>query len=368
MIGPLLHLTTPAQWRAALAVGVIAPPSLTQVGFVHLSTPDQVALPADRLFHGRRDLVLLVLDPARIGVEVRLEPGRPTDPPQMRFPHAYGPVPTSAVTAVLPYRPCPDGGFPTPPPPPTDRGVRATLFEPSLLRRVATSELPVTGGVAVLTASVPASHRHNQLLIDGAVDAAQLVIDADRTLGGAGLRHRHALLLGSHLAGTAAELAEHGWDVERGVAMAGPAIATRPDDRVECVDLEALRPMWDARWRRHHPGITDTTVTQLTDRYRAEEPVVDLRYLAVLDDGEVVAGCPLKIDGGTAQLGSLNTDPAHRGRGHGDALVATARALARDAGCDLVVIDAYADDWPRHWYARRGFVEVGESWTVGHAT
>lgn len=60
---------------------------------MHLSTPDQVALPAQRLFAGRSDLVLLVLDPARIdgaGIDVRWEPGVPTDPASMRFPHAYG--------------------------------------------------------------------------------------------------------------------------------------------------------------------------------------------------------------------------------------------------------------------------------------
>jgi uncharacterized protein (DUF952 family) len=32
----------------------------------------------------------------------------------MRFPHAYGPVPTAAVTAVVPYRPRADGGFDAP--------------------------------------------------------------------------------------------------------------------------------------------------------------------------------------------------------------------------------------------------------------
>jgi uncharacterized protein (DUF952 family) len=81
------------------------------VGFVHLSTPEQVALPANRLYHGRSDLMLLVLDPARIDVEVRFEPGVPADPTSMRFPHAYGPVPTSAVVTVQPYRPGPDGEF-----------------------------------------------------------------------------------------------------------------------------------------------------------------------------------------------------------------------------------------------------------------
>jgi uncharacterized protein (DUF952 family) len=107
----LLHLTTPADWAQARTSGAVTPPSLADAGFVHLSTPDQVALPANRLFRGRTDLLLLVLDPARIGVEVRWEPGVPGDPGSMRFPHAYGPVPTAAVVGVLPYAPRGDGSF-----------------------------------------------------------------------------------------------------------------------------------------------------------------------------------------------------------------------------------------------------------------
>jgi uncharacterized protein (DUF952 family) len=110
----LLHLIDPAGWSAAQAAGVIAPPSVAEVGFVHLSTPDQVALPANRLFAGRHDLLLLVLDPRRIGVDVWWEPGVPDDPESMRFPHAYGPVPVGAVRAVLDYRPGADGRFADP--------------------------------------------------------------------------------------------------------------------------------------------------------------------------------------------------------------------------------------------------------------
>ncbi|MBC8092174.1 MAG: DUF952 domain-containing protein, partial [Pseudonocardia sp.] len=111
MTSPLLHLIPTAAWRECLAAGAVAP---TVAEFVHLSTAEQVVLPAGRLFAGRPDLLLLVIDSERIGVPVRWEPGLPTDPAELRFPHAYGPVPTSAVLAVLPYRPRPDGGFDEP--------------------------------------------------------------------------------------------------------------------------------------------------------------------------------------------------------------------------------------------------------------
>ena len=105
----LLHLLTAADWDAARARGTLAP---SGEGFVHLSTPEQVQLPADRLFAGRTDVLLLAVDPT--GLDVRFEPGMPYDPPDMRFPHAYGTVPTSAVVAVTPYSPRSDGTFPPP--------------------------------------------------------------------------------------------------------------------------------------------------------------------------------------------------------------------------------------------------------------
>ena len=69
----------------------------------------------------------------------------------------------------------------------------------------------------------------------------------------------------------------------------------------------------------------------------------------------MVASGQLRVDGATAAVDSVLTDPAARGRGHADAVLARALDLAAGAGCDLVVLEAAADDWPRHWYARRGF-------------
>jgi len=363
---PLLHLVTIEQWRAAVAAGVLAPPSLDQVGFVHLSTAEQVHLPAGRMFPGRPDVWLLVLDPDRLGVEVRYEPGLPTDPTSMLFPHAYGPVPLAAVTAVLPYRPGPDGLFAPPVLPAQTPAGRLSTFEPSLLRRAATEEVPVIGGTAVLTEPYPASYQHNALLLDGEVDTAQVVAESDRVLGGAGLPHRRARLTGDHLAATAAGLARRGWTVLPLIGMTAPVgepVEPVPGQAwAEQVVRPRLRSFWSADWRRNQPGITAAEVTQLIARHDAEETVVDLRHLAVFARFVPVAACILKIDGGTALIDAVTTDPAHRNQGHGDTLLRTARALAAAAGCDLLVLQAVADDWPRQWYARRGFTEATRSW------
>lgn len=111
----LVHLCTDEEWRTAQQMGAHRPPSLAAVGYVHLSTPQQVHLPANRLYAGRTDLVLLHIDAARLSSPVRWEAGVPTDPAGMEFPHLYGPLPADAVISVTAYRPGPDGRFAPPP-------------------------------------------------------------------------------------------------------------------------------------------------------------------------------------------------------------------------------------------------------------
>ncbi|MGF7124928.1 DUF952 domain-containing protein [Rhodococcus sp. BE178] len=110
--GSLLHMCSRDEWATAQRLGERVPPGFDADGFVHLSTPVQVHLPANRLFAGRRDLVLLSLDPDRLGAQVRWEPGVPSDPTSMRFPHLYGPLPVAAVVEVTDYLPDDAGVFP----------------------------------------------------------------------------------------------------------------------------------------------------------------------------------------------------------------------------------------------------------------
>ena len=107
----LVHLCTADEWATAQRRGAHRPPSVTDVGFVHLSAPEQVHLPANRLYAGRTDLMLLRIDAARLTSPVRWEPGLPTDPDGMVFPHLYGELPVAAVIRVTAYVPRDDGTF-----------------------------------------------------------------------------------------------------------------------------------------------------------------------------------------------------------------------------------------------------------------
>ena len=110
----LLHMTTATEWERARRTGRYAAGSLPEQGFLHLSTAEQVSLPANALFAGRRDIVLLCVDRTRLDAELRWESGDPPDPTGMEFPHLYGSLPVPAVRAVVAYRPDDDGVFHAP--------------------------------------------------------------------------------------------------------------------------------------------------------------------------------------------------------------------------------------------------------------
>jgi uncharacterized protein (DUF952 family) len=107
----LVHLCSNEEWAAAQKRGELRPDSLAASGFVHLSKPQQVHLPANRLYAHRTDLVLLRVDAARLSSLVRWEAGTPTDPDGMVFPHLYGALPVQAVINVTPYLPDETGCF-----------------------------------------------------------------------------------------------------------------------------------------------------------------------------------------------------------------------------------------------------------------
>ncbi len=95
----IIHLISGSDWAAAQQAGEWRPPSLAAEGFIHCSRPEQVAATMRRHFPGRSDMLMLVLDPARVTAEIRDEDlyGRGET-----FPHIYGPLNLDAVIEVKP--------------------------------------------------------------------------------------------------------------------------------------------------------------------------------------------------------------------------------------------------------------------------
>jgi GNAT superfamily N-acetyltransferase len=162
----------------------------------------------------------------------------------------------------------------------------------------------------------------------------------------------------------AAELARRGWNTEELLLMGRPAAPAPGGERADVVDQREVHGFWERSWRRDLPDRPDRerVIADLIGREHLNDRVVAVTDLVVREDGEVVASAQLRVDGATAAVDSVLTDPVARGRGHADAVLARALSLAAAAGCDLVVLEAEAADWPRHWYARRGFEALGSVW------
>jgi uncharacterized protein (DUF952 family) len=107
----IYHITRKSDWDTALAAGSYTADSLTTEGFIHCSTAQQVIATANRIFKGKRGLVLLCVDTNKVKPEIRhenLEGGKDL------FPHIYGALDVEAVTAVHDFLPQDDGSFDLP--------------------------------------------------------------------------------------------------------------------------------------------------------------------------------------------------------------------------------------------------------------
>ncbi|SCK08304.1 Uncharacterized conserved protein, DUF952 family [Streptomyces sp. ScaeMP-e48] len=101
----LLHLAEAPLWEAVRGKGTYEMSTrgrtLQEEGFIHLSLPSQLPGVARMLYgDGGPDLVVLVVDPARLTDPIRYEAMKPGGE---EFPHLYGPLPVEAVVEVRPW-------------------------------------------------------------------------------------------------------------------------------------------------------------------------------------------------------------------------------------------------------------------------
>jgi hypothetical protein len=239
---------------------------------------------------------------------------------------------------------------------------RIAAFRASFARRQAEQVVEIPGGAAVLNSAFAASHEHNQLVVDGAPPAAALPALAESTLGH--LPHRRITVLDDEFGALCAPaLTEAGYthEVELLMTRSGPAAV--PDPRATTVTPQELRSAVLLQTRRWMPDGDEETVRQLTDRRTARlRGAPQVHFLAVRDeDGTVGAWTDVYLDPeqGVAEIEEVVTADTHLRRGYADINLATAVHLA--SGCPLVFLIADPDDWPRTWYARRGFTPVGHS-------
>ena len=108
----LYHIADRAAWTAAAAAGEYRVSTrgmtLDEQGFIHCSQRHQLRSVAEQFYTDAGDLVVLVIDSARVPAPIRYEAPAPG---AEEYPHIYGPLPVAAVTTVIPVTRDPAGRF-----------------------------------------------------------------------------------------------------------------------------------------------------------------------------------------------------------------------------------------------------------------
>jgi riboflavin kinase/FMN adenylyltransferase len=96
---PIYKICTTAEWQTAVAAGELIGSEVDiEDGFIHFSTAGQLKETAAKHFCGQTDLMLVEVDPIRLGSALKWEPSRKGD----LFPHLYAPLPVDAAPKAAP--------------------------------------------------------------------------------------------------------------------------------------------------------------------------------------------------------------------------------------------------------------------------
>jgi uncharacterized protein (DUF952 family) len=108
----IYHMCRREEWEAAVRTGRYPGSSQDQAdGFIHFSDRGQIVESAHRHRAGQDGLVLLAVDPAALGPDLKWEPSRGGT----LFPHLYGELPVTAVHSATDLPLGPDGAHVFPP-------------------------------------------------------------------------------------------------------------------------------------------------------------------------------------------------------------------------------------------------------------
>jgi uncharacterized protein (DUF952 family) len=99
---PLIYKIVPeALWREAEPLGRFDGAPIDRAdGYIHFSTAGQARETAAKHFAGQEDLLLVAVDPVRLGAALRYEPSRGG----ALFPHLYSALDLAAVIWIAPLR------------------------------------------------------------------------------------------------------------------------------------------------------------------------------------------------------------------------------------------------------------------------
>jgi ribosomal protein S18 acetylase RimI-like enzyme len=242
---------------------------------------------------------------------------------------------------------------------------RSNDFARWLVERTSTDVVSFRWGNAYLDTEFPRRYDSNFLWVDGAPDdvtADGLVEEAERILGGRGLRHRSVLVDDAPLAQRLGmRFGELGWGIDALALMVLRGEPERPRDLsvAEELPFAELRGLQEEHTRRSHWATGEDIVQMLADHHEKLARTIEARYFGARVEGQLAAMCELYVHGDAAQVESVETLEEFRNRGAASAVVLAAVRAAREAGASWIHLYADANDWPQQWYRRLGFADAG---------
>ena len=228
--------------------------------------------------------------------------------------------------------------------------------------RLADEVRPHPFGAMMRTPSLPRALSATRLVVAGGPaqpDAAELSRAAFSMPGVPGACTRISVddpALGERLE---PELRELGWTVAHNVVMVDTGAWSAEFDHGQIE--EPMGPPLDALLTRIYSAYWDEVMSahmRAFDR-RAVDRLEGRIFTA--PRGEPVATAQLRSLDGVGEVIALNTLGSARRAGHGAVVLAAAVTASRERN-RLTMLAADAADWPREWYRRLGFVEVGDVW------
>jgi GNAT superfamily N-acetyltransferase len=220
------------------------------------------------------------------------------------------------------------------------------------------------GGVAVFADSLPLVHDQNKVLAGPGTrvdDLPELVDEVERVQSSGGLRHRKIAFADERACVELADwFSRRGWRQRplRVMVHRGPVPPPEATGRAREVEPPALDPAAHAFALEEPWGRSPEARRQVVAGDALTARAIDERAFAVTEDGAIVAYCRLYRAEGAGQIENVTTLAAYRRRGYARSLVSLALRAALPT-CELTFLIAEGADWPRHFYARMGFVDVG---------
>ncbi len=215
---------------------------------------------------------------------------------------------------------------------------------------------------AVFDPEFAVSHDGNQLIAHEWTDA-DLEAKVDSLFAETQIRHRAITTFADIPVTSVLALHAAGYDRTDFVLMAAAPTDLRPQSRgiqVEALSEPESADFSTATWAVERPGMPSETVADLVARRCRLDLAGTVHRLGIRDSSTtVVAACDFVIRGKVAEVDAVAVSPGSQSHGLGDALLAECIRLAMLHEIETVVLTALAADWPRDWYAKRGFAEVG---------